>query len=103
MDFPSIIGKEKELFAFMKENGYPIFHQSNMFLRDIQYGIRDYYRSTYHKDIGSRKSDAYAKDFITDLESKGLLKRFTHNTWILQMIEFLNPPKVEEKKETATP
>lgn len=102
MEFPSIIGKEKELFTFMKEHGYPIFHLSNMFLRDIQYGIRDYYRKSYNKDIGTRKSDAFAKDFITDLESKSILQRFTHNTWILHMEDFLNPMKVEEKKEAAT-
>lgn len=103
MELPSVIGKEKELLTFMKAHGYPVFHQSKIFLRDIQYGIRDYYRATYKKDIGSRNSDAFAKDFIEDLESKGLLTRFTQSEWILQMKEFLNPPKAEEKKEAATP
>lgn len=102
MDFPSIVGKEKELFTFMKQRGYPVYHMSNMFLRDIQYGIRDYYRTTFGKDIGSRKSDTFAENFIADMESKGLLRRFTHNTWILLMPEFLNPAKTEEKKEATT-
>ena len=102
MDLPSIVGKERELFTFMKATGYPVFHQSNIFLRDVQYGIRDYYRVNFKTDIGSRKADAWAKEFIDSLESKGLLKRSVHNTWILQMPEFLNPPKAEEKKEAAT-
>jgi hypothetical protein len=102
MELPTILGKEKELFTYMKHEGYPVFHMSNIFLRDIQYGIRDYYRSTYRKDIGTRKSDAMAKDFIADLESKGVLLRSNINTWILQMPEFLNPPKAEEKKEATT-
>lgn len=98
MQFPDVIGREKELFTFLKQHGYPIYHQSNIFLRDIQYGIRDYYRATFHKDIGSRKSDAFAEKLIRHLESIGSLKRSTDTVWILQMPEFLNPPKAEEKK-----
>jgi hypothetical protein len=101
MDIPDIIGRERELFTFMKANGFPVFHQSNIFLRDIQYGVRDFCRTTFKKDIGTRKSDALAEKIIRDLESKGVLQRFTDGVWILQMQEFVNPPKVEEKKAEA--
>jgi hypothetical protein len=101
MDASRIKGKELDILRFMKQNGFPVFHMSNIFLRDIQYGIRDFYRATERIDIGSRESDACAHAMITHLESNGMLVPFRPNTWILHIEEFLNPPKVEEKKEAA--
>jgi len=99
MDIQQIIGKEKELFTFMQQEGYPVFHKSNIFLRDIQYGIRDFYRMHFNKDIGSRKADAFAASFVNDLESRNIFKPFGRNTWILNMEMFRKHAKVEENKE----
>jgi hypothetical protein len=102
MQIPEIIGREKELLAFMKQHGYPVYHNANLFLRDIQYGVRDFFRSTLRRDIGSRNSDAQAAKIIRHMESIGALKRFSDSVWILQMPEFLNPPKADEKKAETT-
>ncbi len=91
----SVVGKEKELFTFMKEKGYPIFHLSNIFLRDIEYGIRDYYRAHTKKDIGTRTSILLASEFVKALEEKNIIAPLSKNTWLLQMPEFLNKPKEE--------
>ena len=98
MDIPSVHGREKDILTFMKEHGYPVFHRSNIFLRDFQYGVRDYYRTTFKTDIGSRKSDAWGRELIKGLETFGALIPGSENVWIINMEEFLNPPKVEEKK-----
>lgn len=101
MDASRINGKELDILRFMKQNGFPVFHMSNIFLRDIQYGIRDFFRATERIDIGSRESDACAHAMINRLESQGMLVPFRAHTWLLHNEEFLNPPKVEEKKEAA--
>ncbi len=101
MTVPSIIGRELELFHFMKDNGYPVFHKSNMFLRDLEYGIRDFYRANNKVDIGSRKADTYAAELITDLLAKGIFTPFSRGTWTLNLPEFLNQPKKEEPKAEA--
>lgn len=101
MDATRINGKELDILRFMKNNGFPVFHMSNIFLRDIQYGIRDYFRATERIDIGSRESDACAHAMISGFERQGILVPFRTNTWILHLEEFLNPPKVEEKKAEA--
>ncbi len=98
MNVPPITGKEKEILAFMKETGYPVFHRSNMFYRDFQYAVRDYYRDKHKVDIGSRESDARGEAVIRALEAAGILVPATPNVWILHMEEYLNPPKAEEKK-----
>ncbi|MBL0176968.1 MAG: hypothetical protein IPP94_17200 [Ignavibacteria bacterium] len=98
MASPTIIGKEIALFDFMKASGFPIFHRSNMFLRDIEYGIRDFFRATEKIDIGSRQADILGDELIRDLEVKGMLIRQSASQWLLNNEKYLNPPKVEEKK-----
>ena len=98
----SMIGKEKELFQFMKENGYPIYHLSNIFKRDIEYGIRDYYRTHIKKDVGTLSSRSLAKELIEYLLTQNIFSPLATNTWILNMPEFLNQPiKAEPQKEAA--
>ena len=93
-----ILGKETALLDFMKEKGFPIFHRSNIFLRDIQYGIRDFFRATEKLDVGSREADRLADELIRDLEGKGMLLRQSGMRWLLNNEKYLNPPKQEEKK-----
>lgn len=100
MPTPSMTGKVPELFTFMKEQGYPIFHMSNIFLRDIEYGIRDYYRVTTKKDIGTRESRRLAQELVAHLLKNNLMSPLGEKTWLLNMPEFLNKPK-EEAKEAA--
>lgn len=78
-----IIDRETELLDFMKEHGYPIFHLSNVFYRDFQYGVRDYFRITEGKDIGTRKADEIADAVIESMLQRGLLIQRSTNTWQL--------------------
>ncbi len=100
MPTPSITGNVHELFTFMKEQGYPIFHMSNIFLRDIEYGIRDYYRVATKKDIGTREARRLAAELVDYLLKNNLMTPLNQKTWILNMPEFLNKPKEEPKPAT---
>ncbi|MDH7514929.1 MAG: hypothetical protein QHI48_03495 [Bacteroidota bacterium] len=93
MSTHSLDGKERELLAFMREKGYPVHHKSNLFLRDVQYGVRDFFRAKYGIDIGTRKSDALAEEVITKLEAEGRLQRLSDTTWLLDMEDFQEEPK----------
>lgn len=101
MATPSVVGKEKELFEFMKQEGYPIFHQSNLFLKDVEYGIRDFYRTRTKKDIGTRESKRLAAELLKYLEANGHLRLLSEHTWLLNMPEFLNKPKETPAAEPA--
>lgn len=102
MKAPSIVGKDHEVLTFMKQRGYPVFHKSNMFLRDFQYGVRDYFRHQFNKDVGTREADLRATEFVEDLVARGILQRCSPTLFLLNLPEFLNPPKVEEKAEAAS-
>ncbi|MAT40281.1 MAG: hypothetical protein CL946_11835 [Ectothiorhodospiraceae bacterium] len=102
MNPESILQSPLDFLRYMREAGYPVFHLSNIFKRDVQYAIRDYFRMNFKKDIGTRKSLELSDKMMKALEDEGLVKAFQGNAWTLYHEEFLLPPQEEEeKKETA--
>ena|GEM_PF-537243 len=97
---PNLIGNETELLDFMKRSGFPVFHLSNMFFRDVQYAVRDYYRASEGKDIGTRKADELAAQVIADMEKRGILAPHSRNTWVLHHERYL-VPKAAGKEAAA--
>ena len=70
---------KKIFFSFMKEK-YPVFKESNIFFRDIQYAIRNYYLKK-GKKIDYQKSEKIASEFIEGLVKEGELKKISNNAW----------------------
>ncbi|MCZ7555894.1 MAG: hypothetical protein M5R41_05775 [Bacteroidia bacterium] len=100
----NIIGRDTELLDFMREHGFPVFHLSNIFYRDFQYGVRDYFRAKEGVDVGTRKADDIARQVIADLEQRSILRPHSRNTWILHHERYLRPRVVKEaaaSKEAA--
>ncbi len=91
--------RAEEILEFMKEMGYPVFHLSNIFRRDVQYAVRDYYRTAMKKDIGTRAADACSDKIIEELQQKGIFRKHSSNTWVLHSERYLLSPKTEAKKE----
>ncbi len=98
----SFIGREKELFDFMRKRGIPVYHLSNIFVRDIQAAIREFTRAIDDRDLGTREIDRLAADFVTDLEKRGIIVPFATNTYILHQEEYrLKPVEDEVPEEEA--
>ena len=97
----SFIGRETELFDFMRDQGYGVYHLSNIFLRDIQYAVRDYHRVHEKEDIGTRASDRIAQELVEDLEQRGILRPQAEKTWVL-FDERYRLPSQKEEEESAS-
>jgi hypothetical protein len=98
----SFVGHETVLFDYMREHGIPVYHKSNLFVRDVQAAVRGYMREKENEDIGTLEIDRLAAEFITDLEKRGIIVPFGSNTYILHLESYqLQPAKVEESAETA--
>ncbi|MFZ1729268.1 MAG: hypothetical protein WBQ23_01465 [Bacteroidota bacterium] len=92
----SFIGREKELFDFMRKRKIPVYHRSNIFLRDIQAAIREFTREIDDRDLGTREIDRLAAEFVSDLEKRGVIEQFRPNTYILHLEEYQLKPAVKE-------
>lgn len=100
----SFVGRERELFDHMRERGIPVYHLSNLFVRDIQAAIRDFAREKENTDIGTREIDRLAEEFVSDLEHRGVIIPFRNNTYVLHMEEYrLKSAKDEETETAASP
>jgi len=92
-----LVSNQEVVFEFLREK-FPIFFNSNIFLRDIQYGIMTYFE---RKDImiSYPVAEELALKFTSTMESKEILKRLSANTWLVKF-KFNDPePKPEETAE----
>ncbi len=93
----------EEVLLFLKER-YPLFHLSNVFFRDLHYGVREYLEKKGMK-LGYAEGEQVARDFIKDLEAEKILVPVDFQTWTLHYPGFRNPQAkpAEPAKPAAKP
>ncbi|MBM4172538.1 MAG: hypothetical protein FJ214_11770 [Ignavibacteria bacterium] len=80
MDYLSNLKSNYEIFLnFMKEK-YPVFNNSNIFLRDVQYSLRNYFQKNL-REMSNSEAEKIARDLTSFLEEKEVLKRISKNSW----------------------
>lgn len=74
-----LIQNEDLFFSFLKEK-YPVFDNSNIFLRDIQYGVKSFFEK---RDISLTYSETerIAEEIIKIFEDKNIFQKLRNNTW----------------------
>lgn len=95
MNYLEELKSNKEIFFnFMKEK-YPVFYNSNIFERDLQYAIKQYFEK---KDIGITYPEAekLMNEFSSFLEEKGELLKLNANSW---RVNFFKPETSEAEKQ----
>ena len=79
------------LLGYMRKMNRPIFHNSNIFFRDIQYAIKDYFEDTTGKTIRPEDAQRIAKDVTRSYERLGVLKQVTSNGYLLNYPDLITP------------
>ncbi len=79
----------KEVLQFLKQR-YPLFHLSNVFFRDLHYGIREYLEQKGMK-MGYSAGEEVAREFIRELEGQKILVPVDSQTWTLHYPDFRKP------------
>jgi len=84
-----VLSNEREVLTFLKSK-YPLYHLSNIFFRDIQYGIQ-VFLIRKKMEIGYSDAEKIARAFVVQLEKKKTLSAIDKQTWVLQYPEFRKP------------
>ncbi|MBM2846134.1 MAG: hypothetical protein HW407_1446 [Bacteroidetes bacterium] len=84
-----VLNNEREVLTFLKSK-YPLYHLSNVFFRDIQYGIQ-VFLIRKKMEIGYSDAEKIAREFVAQLEKKKILSPIDKQTWVLQYPEFKKP------------
>jgi len=84
-----VLANDKEVLRYLKTR-FPVYHLSNVFFRDIHYGIIEYLRD---RRMSVRYSDAekIARAFIEKLDHEKILRQLDHQTWMVQYADFRTP------------
>jgi hypothetical protein len=89
-DASEIMERRAEVLAFLKSR-FPLYDRSNVFFRDIQYGLQLFLRE---KGIRTKypRAEQIARQFVGVLEREGILVPIDRQSWALHYPEFRTPP-----------
>lgn len=90
----------KEIFFRYIAERFPVFTGANVFLRDIQYGIKFFFEKKSIK-LKYPEAEKLALEFVSNLVENNDLTKFDAQTWKVNLIfkEELPTEEVEEATE----
>ncbi len=78
---------DEELLNYLKAK-FPVFHNSNFFFRDFQYGIRSFLEKKEIK-ASYQMAEKLAEEMAKHYEGKNLFVKINHQTWKINKTEFV--------------
>ncbi len=84
-----IINNQSEFFKYLKSK-FPLYHLSNVFFRDLHYGVMNFLQGRNVK-IKYFEAEEITKGVIDHLEKQNILKKVDKQTWVLNYPEYLLP------------
>ena len=78
---------EMELLNYLKAK-FPIFHNSNFFFRDFQYGIRSFLEKKEMK-VSYQMAEKLAEEMAKHYEDKNLFVKVNHQGWKINIPDFV--------------
>jgi hypothetical protein len=78
-----------ELFSFMREIRKPVFHNSNVFLRDVQYAIQSYFEDREGVTLRGDTAESMAKEVARGLEARGIFRKVNPQGYMLNFPDML--------------
>ena len=88
MEYASLIENEYPVFLGFLKAKFPLFHNSNFFFRDLQYGAEKFLEKKGIK-IRMGQAEKLAKDLASYLEGKGIFIKINNFCWRLNYPEYL--------------
>jgi hypothetical protein len=96
-----VLDHHKEILGFLKSR-FPMYHQSNFFFRDVQYGIMTFMERKEMK-VSYPDAEMIAREFVRKLEKEGIFLAVDRQTWAVNYPEYRKPVvKAPAAKPAAT-
>ncbi|MCU0452221.1 MAG: hypothetical protein MUE68_01040 [Bacteroidetes bacterium] len=81
-----IIARDREFLQFLRSR-YHLFHASNVFFRDLHYGVMTYLEQQKLAQ-GYVAAEEVTREVVAHFEKDGILKPLDERTWVLMLEEF---------------
>lgn len=93
---------QKELLTFLKSK-YHLYHLSNVFFRDLHFGLMAYFEMSKMK-VSYSDAEEITRSMIKSWEDAKILRGVGNLAWVLQYPDFKKPAvKPAPPAKTATP
>lgn len=90
----TIINHQTEFLKYLKTK-FTLIHLSNIFFRDLHYGVMSYLND-HDMKMSYNDAEKVAQEVAGSFEKNGLFKTIDHQSWKLNYPEFALP-RVEKK------
>ena len=84
-----LLDRHHETLKFLR-SGFPLYHRSNLFFRDVQYGIQTLLRER-GASVSYGEAEGIARALIGTFEREKMLVPIDRQTWVLDYPEFKKP------------
>jgi hypothetical protein len=96
MELNAIISNYSDfLYYFKKAFPESIYHNSSIFHRDIQYVLTRYIQKKEKYTLPVVKSEEMAFQIESELEKKGVFKKVSDKSWVLNYPGFIKPKVIK--------
>jgi len=85
-----ILKNQTEVLQFLKTQ-FPLYHLSNFFFRDLQFGIQQMLERKKGWKVGYKEAEQTAALFAEQLERLGIFKRIDQQSWVVNYPAFKTP------------
>lgn len=82
-----LVHNQNQFLMFLKTK-FPLFHNSNIFLRDIQFGIKNYFANK-RIILSYSDSEKLALLFAEKLTAEEIFKKVSDNCWKLNNLSYV--------------
>ncbi|MGA9119606.1 MAG: hypothetical protein WB699_09580 [Bacteroidota bacterium] len=89
MSVQEVLHDKMQVLEYLRTR-YPMFHQSNIFYRDVEYGIQSLLRA-HNVQVPLRKAGTIAREFIKSMETEKVFLPVDRQTWTLNYPAFQTP------------
>lgn len=97
----NLLVNEKEKFLHFFKHRFPVFHNSNVFYRDIEYSVR-YYLESRNVKLNTNTLIKVTGELIRYFETNSIFVYMSPKTWMINYPEFATAPPVVETEAGVT-
>jgi hypothetical protein len=96
-----VLNNQKEVLGFLKSQ-YPMYHLSNVFFRDVQYGILKMFEKRGEK-VSYPAAEKIANEFVGKMEKEKVFNKIDQQSWVLNFPEYKKPVVVPAASAKPAP
>jgi len=90
-DIEKYFGNPEVLLGFMRQTRKPVFHKSNVFFRDIQHAVHDYFESVKGEQVSLPEAERMAKEIVQLYTQQGVLRQVNNQAYRLEGPAWMTP------------